>query len=45
MICYWALQPRDLFNIDDYTVRMNINSASAFVQDDFKITRRLTVSA
>ena len=32
------------FNLNDYTYRMNINSAGAFVQDDFKISRRLTVN-
>ncbi|HKE24398.1 MAG TPA: TonB-dependent receptor [Bryobacteraceae bacterium] len=32
------------FNIDDYTFRENIDSAGAFVQDDFKINRRLTLN-
>lgn len=32
------------FNINDYTYRLNINSGGAFVQDDFKISRRLTVN-
>src|SRR5579871_3475122 len=31
-------------NINDYTYRLNINSAGSFVQDDFKVTRRLTVN-
>jgi len=31
-------------SINDYTYRLNINSAGAFIQDDFKITRRLTVN-
>src|SRR5262249_6854279 len=29
---------------NDYTYRLNINSAGAFVQDDFKVNRRLTVN-
>jgi hypothetical protein len=32
------------FNINDYTYRLNINSAGAFLQDDFKINRRLTIN-
>jgi hypothetical protein len=32
------------FNINDYTYRLNIDSAGAFVQDDFKISRRLTLN-
>jgi len=32
------------FSIDDYTFRESINSAGAFVQDDFKVSRRLTVN-
>ncbi len=32
------------FSINDYTYRLNINSAGAFVQDDFKINPRLTVN-
>ena len=32
------------FTINDYTYRLNINSGSAFVQDDFKISRRLTLN-
>ncbi len=29
---------------NDYTYRLNINSAGAFIQDDFKVTGRLTVN-
>ena len=32
------------FSINDYTYRLNINSAGAFVQDDFKISRQLTIN-
>ncbi len=32
------------FAINDYTYRLNINSAGAFVQDDFKITPKLTLN-
>ena len=32
------------FSINDYTYRLNINSAGAFVQDDFKFSSRLTVN-
>ncbi len=32
------------FSINDYTYRLNINSAGAFVQDDFKVSRKLTVN-
>jgi Carboxypeptidase regulatory-like domain/TonB-dependent Receptor Plug Domain len=31
-------------NITDYTYRYNINSAGAFIQDDYKVTNRLTVN-
>jgi Carboxypeptidase regulatory-like domain/TonB-dependent Receptor Plug Domain len=31
-------------NINDYTYRLNINSGGAYVQDDFKITRELTLN-
>ena len=33
-----------VFNINDYTYRLNIDSAGAFVQDDFKVSRRLTLN-
>jgi outer membrane receptor protein involved in Fe transport len=32
------------FAFNDYTYRLNINSAGAFVQDDFKILRNLTLN-
>ena len=32
------------FSFNDYTFRENINSAGAFVQDDFKILRNLTLN-
>jgi hypothetical protein len=32
------------FNLNDYTYRMDINSAGAFVQDDFKVSPLLTVN-
>ncbi len=32
------------FTFNDYTYRLNIDSAGAFVQDDFKVTRRLTLN-
>jgi hypothetical protein len=32
------------FSLNDYTYRLNINSAGAFVQDDFKISRQLTIN-
>jgi hypothetical protein len=32
------------FSLNDYTYRLNINSAGAYVQDDWKITRSLTVN-
>lgn len=31
-------------NINDYTYRLNINSAGAFVQDDYKILKNLTIN-
>jgi hypothetical protein len=30
--------------LQDYTTRLNINSASAFIQDDFKVNSKLTVN-
>src|SRR5262249_52826292 len=32
------------FSFNDYTYRLNINSAGAFIQDDFKILRNLTLN-
>ena len=32
------------FSINDYTYRLNINSASLFVQDDYKLGRNLTLN-
>ncbi|MCX6622646.1 MAG: TonB-dependent receptor, partial [Acidobacteria bacterium] len=31
-------------NINDYTFRMNINCAGAYLQDDFKVTSKLTLN-
>jgi hypothetical protein len=32
------------FNINDYTYRLNINSAGAYIQDDYKVAKTFTVN-